>query len=200
MEEAKRLGWQEFCKTLSKVLLNAKGASNRLSKEAMDLGTRVHERAENWANKEIGRKDVIEMLKMENTEERLSCSALLEFFEKYKLEPIELEGKCFSVKENFAGTVDYIGKMDGVMTVLDYKTSKAVYEGYLPQVSAYAEAKKEEGYDIKQVAVVRVGKDGVLEVVIKKNWKEYYEAFLAMKKLYEYRMSLKGRKYKKVKK
>ena len=191
--EAKRLGGAEFLKNLQDVLLLAGREHYAESKRAKDLGTRVHEKAEKWWAKGVDRNALtIEMLGIENKEERLSCGAMLNFFNKYKFKPIELEGRCYSKKHEYAGTIDYYGEVDGKMTVLDYKTSKAIYSGYPLQATAYAQAKVEEGFKVDQTIIARFGKDGVLEVKIEKDWEKHLPAFLSAKTLKEYEMDLKA--------
>lgn len=42
--------------------------------------------------------------------------------------------------DGYAGTVDYVCQLDGVLTVVDFKTSKAVWPSHRMQVSAYKHA------------------------------------------------------------
>jgi len=195
--EQEEMGWKAFAENFVKIVEMAKGERSSVSEVAKELGTRVHDMAERWQTKGADHvKLMMEMLETDSKEERLSYTALLQFFSSYKFKPISLETKCFSRKHRYAGTVDYYGEIDGKLTVMDYKTSKAVYEGYPLQATAYASALLEEGYKVDQTMITRVGKDGVLEVVIEKDWKKYLPIFLSAKTLYEYRMSLKSQKYK----
>ena len=194
MELQKELGWKGFAETFPKMLLKAGRNHYSVSKVATDLGTRVHDIAERWQTEGANHIALTqEMLRTESEEERLSYTALLQFFGEHTFEPISLEKKCFSVKNRYAGTVDYYGKIDGKLTTMDYKTSKAIYEGYPLQVSAYSGALEEEGFKTEQTMIVRVGKDGKLEVKVEKNWKQYLPIFLSANELYKYRMSLKNK-------
>jgi len=198
-ELQEELGWKEFAETFPEMLLTAGREHYVASKVATSLGTRVHDMAERWLTKNSDHTKLMqEMLKTESEEERLSYTALLQFFNEHAFKPTSLERKCFSIKDQYAGTVDYYGEIDGKLTVMDYKTSKAVYEGYPLQATAYASALVEEGYKVDQTMITRVGKDGILEVKTEKSWKKNLPAFISAKNLYEYRMALKGRKYKKI--
>jgi|GEM_PF-2803206 len=42
--------------------------------------------------------------------------------------------------DGYAGTVDLVCLLDGRLTVIDWKTSKAIYDGYKCQVAAYCKA------------------------------------------------------------
>jgi len=197
--EAKRLGGVEFLKNLKDVLMTAGREHYVVSKEARELGTRVHKKAEQWLTKGANKAElIIEMIMIEKQKERLACSAMLRFFNEHKFEPIALEGRCYSKEHEYAGTVDYYGGVDGKLSVLDFKTSTGIYSSYPLQATAYAQAKEEEGFEVEQTMIARFGKDGVLEVQIEKDWKKYLPSFLAAKVLKEYEMSLKAEEFNKV--
>lgn len=194
--DQKEMGWKVFAEDFSKIIERSKGESDIVGKIARELGTRVHNMAERWQTKGADHTALmIEMLMTESEDERNSYTAMLKFFNEHTFEPKFLEKKCFSLKYGYAGTDDYYGKIDDKITVMDYKTSKAIYEEYPLQVSAYANALIEEGYPVDQIMIVRLGKDGVLETRIEEDPLKYFEEFLACKKLYEYKMSIKGRKF-----
>lgn len=193
--ELKRLGNEEFLKNLPEIITIASKEHEVVSKEARELGTRVHKKAERWLTKGTDQDAlIIEMMQIANKKERLACTAMFKFFKKYKFKPIALEGKCYSKEHGYAGTIDFYGDVDGKLTVLDYKTSTGIYSGYPLQSTAYAWAKHEEGYKVDQTMIARFGKNGVLEVLIEKDWKKHFPAFLAAQTLKEYEVSLtKGR-------
>ncbi len=199
--EAKRLGGVEFLKNLSDVLLTAGREHYVVSKEARELGTRVHKKAEKWHTKGTDRDALItEIMQIKNEEERLACSVMFKFFKEHKFEPIELEGRCYSKEHEYAGTIDYYGGVDDKLSILDFKTSTGIYSSYPLQATAYAKAKTEEGFKVDQTIIARFGKDGVLEVQIEKDWEKHLPAFLAAKSLKEYEMSLKADNFDKVEK
>lgn len=182
---------------LEDILVNAKREHRRVSKEARELGTRVHDIADRWFS-ENKSKLMIEMLGVKNEEERNALISFIKITEKMKLEREFGERKIYSKKYHYAGTTDFIGKVDGVMTLVDYKCSSAIYPEVFLQLFAYAQAIEEEtGLKIEQTAVFRLGKDGEPEVKIDKNWKEKLPAFLACKAIYEWRQSLKGKEFNK---
>lgn len=199
--EAKRLGGVEFLKNLQDVLLTAGREHYIVSKEARELGTRVHDKAEKWHTKGTDRDALItEIMQIENKEERFACSVMFKFFKEHKFEPLELEGKCYSKEHEYAGTIDYLGSVDGKLSVLDYKTSSGLWSNYPLQATAYAQAKTEEGFKIEQTIIARFGKDGVLEIQTEKDWEKHLPVFLAAKSLKEYEMSLKADNFDKVEK
>ena len=189
--ESKKFSSEEFLKNLSDILLIAGQEHEVVSKKARELGTRVHKRAEKWLAKGTDQNAlIIEMMKIADKQERFACTAMLKFFNSHKLKPIELEGRCYSREHEYAGTIDYYGSVDGKLTILDYKTSTGIYSGYPLQSTAYAHAKKEEGYKVEQTMIARFGKNGQLEVLIEENWEKHFPAFLAAQTLKEYEMSM----------
>jgi len=179
--------------SLEDVLKAAKYEHYRVSKEARELGTRVHRVADSWFF-ENKLELIEEMLKVESTDERNALRAFIKLVKDVKMEREFGERKIYSKKHGYAGTVDFIGKIEGVETVADYKTSRAIYPSYFIQAAAYAQAIEEElGKKIKQTAVIRIAKDGTLEIKTDKKWKEKLPVFLAMKSIYEWQMSLVGK-------
>jgi hypothetical protein len=77
----------------------------------------------------------------------------------HELEPILLETPLVSDIYNYGGTADFIGKVDGVIEIMDFKTGKAIYDDYLTQVAAYRQLAKEHGYEINRARILRIGRD-----------------------------------------
>ena len=188
---------KDFLSThLEDVLMEAKREHWVQSQQAKELGTRVHAVADRWFSEDkLGL--VQEMLKVKNEDERNSLSALMEFL-KGKNKRKAGERKVYSKKHKYAGTADYVGDIDiYIDTVGDFKTSARIYPEYFLQAAAYAQALTEEGIPVKQTAIIRLGKDGKLEIKFDKNWKDKVPIFLALKKVYEWQLSLIDKSYEK---
>lgn len=84
---------------------------------------------------------------------------------KHRIEPIGVEMRLWSPEHGFIGTCDVMAKVDGQLTVIDYKTGKsAEYLEYRLQTSAYAQAyAAATGQPVDLRWVLRVGKDGTLK-------------------------------------
>ena len=54
-------------------------------------------------------------------------------------EPIHAELQTSHTTLLYGGTIDMIAKVNGVLTIVDFKTSKHVYPGHVLQISAYRE-------------------------------------------------------------
>ena len=91
------------------------------------------------------------------------------------------ECSLYSDKYKVAGRVDCIAKYNGVLSVIDFKTSTKERsdgwnENYYIQGSAYAEMFNElTGIDINQIVILVVTEDGVVQEFIK-NKSDYLDA------------------------
>lgn len=69
-----------------------------------------------------------------------------------KIEPIVVEKMLISETLRVGGTPDFFGKIDGIYTLVDYKTGKGgFYPEYIVQVSAYAYIIEELGHKVEDV-------------------------------------------------
>lgn len=153
----------------------------RLSSEALDIGSKVHEIIENLLT-----YPAIEPI-TQRTEVRNCRMAFGRFLHDHIVKPNKLE---YSVYGNgWAGTLDFKGLLDGVPTILDWKTSKAIYtDSMYPQIAAYWHA---DGMACdewtKQVGIVRLDKQTgqyELKLLNKKAIHKYLLIFNAMADLY----------------
>ena len=75
------------------------------------------------------------------------------------LQPIKIEQTVWSDVYGYAGTMDLLAVVNGKLTILDWKTSKALHPEYKLQVAAYAKALLEMGHgDVEQMIIVRLPK------------------------------------------
>lgn len=102
-----------------------------VSKAAMDTGSRIHDHVEQYF------KTGKEPLKPSN-EELSAFLAFLEWKDMYKVEPIQLEHTVYGY--DWAGTLDFYGLLDGKKYVVDWKSSKGVYDEMRYQVAGYRSA------------------------------------------------------------
>lgn len=54
--------------------------------------------------------------------------------------PVSMEHRLYSREHDYAGTLDVVGEVDGKLAVVDWKTSKAIYDEMPLQAAAYAQA------------------------------------------------------------
>ena len=101
-----------------------------------------------------------------------SARAATGFFDEHHLEPLLLERPLWSPQYAYVGTPDFIGRIDGELSVLDFKTSKRPYPEYFCQDAALQNAFEEEFRDQKILKrwVLVIHKDGSgIEAVVRDN-------------------------------
>lgn len=104
------------------------------------------------------------------------------------VEPILCEMSLVSEENQFGGRVDFYGKINGLYTLEDYKTSKAIWPEHLYQVAAYRHLLVENGYPVDAVGILQIGRsedEGFSEKVIADSSREWaiFEHCLALYKL-----------------
>lgn len=89
----------------------------------------------------------------------------------HKIEPVFNEKPLVSEAWQFGGTLDFYAAVDGLLTLVDLKTGKAIYSDYYTQVAGYYKLLTENGYKVgsaidptngqrgKQVFILRIGRD-----------------------------------------
>jgi hypothetical protein len=104
----------------------------------------------------------------------LAENALIKFYEWQKQHTIEVifaEQSLVSEQFKFGGTLDCLAYVDGVKTLLDFKTSKSIYAEHIIQLSAYLQLLRENNHpDVRDIRVLRIGRteeEGYEEIVKK---------------------------------
>lgn len=88
-----------------------------------------------------------------------SVLSFLEWKKTHKLKPIVCEVPLVSETMRYGGTVDCYCELDGVPTLLDFKTGKAIYDEYFVQLAAYRNILEEHGYRVDTCKILRIGRD-----------------------------------------
>lgn len=101
----------------------------------------------------------------------------LDWEKQYQVKVIFNEKQLVSEEYRFGGTVDCYAEINGKMTLLDFKTSKAIYEEHIIQLAAYKQLLKENGYEVEEVRILRIGRteeegfEERKEVNLENHWK-----------------------------
>lgn len=161
-------------------LHNAKGASNRKKTEAADIGTLVHTFVEDYIK---GKNPSVPDL----PKVREGAEAFMKWVNANDIKFTLSEKKVWSKKYKVAGTLDWAGYVNGVPTMGDTKTSNFFNPEMFWQVSAYQHARQEEYPEeqYEQQMIVRVGKDGTLEVFTSRDYKKNIKAFAACQTVFD---------------
>jgi len=88
-----------------------------------------------------------------------SVLSYLEWEKNKVIEPILIEEPMVSEEWDYGGTIDCLAKIDGVLTLLDFKTGKAIYPEMFYQLSAYSELLWEHGHVLDASMILRIGRD-----------------------------------------
>ena len=76
----------------------------------------------------------------------------------HTIEPILLETPIVSASMDFGGTPDMLANVDGVSTLMDFKTGKAIYSEHSIQVAAYKFLIEEIGFTVEEIQILRIGR------------------------------------------
>lgn len=137
---------------IKKLIRDAKRHWRDIAEDAANIGTIVHQFAEDHARGESPELPV-------NPEARRACAAYLDWVKAHNVEFRQVEFKVYSREWEYAGTCDLDCVIDGVHTIADYKTSTGIYDEYWLQVASYAMARREElGIQYAQRAILRFDK------------------------------------------
>lgn len=152
---AEQLGWS---KTPLKIWANRKGLegidSQKYADAAADAGSAAHYIIQ---CEETGVEPILSGFSPEDLE--LAGYAVEQFHQwkrRLALRPVLVERPLVSKKWRYGGTVDFLVYLDGELTLVDWKTSTAIYPEHFVQVSGYCALLIEHGYRIAGARVVRV--------------------------------------------
>lgn len=137
--------------------------ANKIMRQACNRGTRLHKFCEDYLqNKSVNLKMPMDI-------------ALFGSIQKYldQIDDVYLqEAALYSAILGIAGTVDCIAKYNGVLSVIDFKTSgevkdKSWIDSYFMQTTAYCHmAKESAGLDIDQIVIIMATESGIGQVYI----------------------------------
>lgn len=132
--------------------------------DAADYGQLAHA----WIEAHLNKRDVT--LDSLPGPSRNAVEAMLSWEKDHEVEMLKTEETFYSCRLNMAGTADCVAKVDGELTLIDWKTSSAVFPTYPIQLWGYCICDEEQHGErlYRQIAVGRFGKDGSSEVRIYK--------------------------------
>ena len=131
--------------------LDKEKAFKKELKKAGNIGTEVHSRIEWEFRGELGdKKRKEEPPPLSTPEAKRSFERAIEWRKQTRLKVLGVERKVASLQERYAGTLDALVQIDDdegntKVGVVDFKSSKAVYDEHLLQNCAYRLALAEQG-------------------------------------------------------
>lgn len=158
--------------------------ANRISGIAASRGTKIHKMCEDYLNNELDLKKALPVHK----ETFYSLRPILD----QKINNICLqETQMWSDYLKVAGTVDCIAEFDGVLSVIDFKTSRKLKQkehisGYFQQASAYSVMFEERTkIPIKQIVIIIAVDEEQPQVFVEKRDNYIWDCIDTIKQYYK---------------
>ena len=133
---------------------NTKEEADTIFETAGDFGSKMHDA---FARLLLGEElDVLTGYPTER--EKKTLVSFVDWFSYYKPASFESEQSLASAKYQYAGTLDFVGTINGERWLIDFKTSNAIHMSHQLQVLAYKQAYEESyGVKIDRCAILRLG-------------------------------------------
>lgn len=161
-------------------------AHRRELEKAGEIGTQVHQLIEWNLRKQLGQTVGPEPRVVDDA--RWALMAWQDWAQSCDLIPMYIEQKVFSRVHGYAGTMDLLAKVNGIDTLIDFKTGKSIYAEAFLQNVAYQVALTEMGHhSAAQGMIVRLPKvqtDPAFEVGTVPPVADLFPVFLAVKQLW----------------
>lgn len=154
--------------------------AEEVSLRARSRGTRYHNLVEKYL-KCGDRKQVLESTHWPMKEMFIDSEETLNRINNIHF----IEQALYSDRLRIAGRVDVIGEFDGILSIIDFKTStrekyESEIEKYFLQATAYAMMYEEcSFYTVGQIVIIMLCDDLVRPIVFRKNPKHYHNTLLA---------------------
>ncbi len=145
-------------------------------KEAGGIGNAVHEFLHLFARSKIDNTPPPEL--PSDKKVRKCILGFLAWYKAHKVKFIEAERVVYSIEHGYVGTLDVVARVDGILTLIDYKTCNILYPSFVIQVAGYWKAMVEEGMKIKKAVILQFDKNqGLHRSVVLKSLKEIWPSF-----------------------
>jgi hypothetical protein len=115
----------------------SKGAHRTTMSDAANIGSNVHDYAECYFKNRP-------LPELKTDQAKLGVEAFHKWVDAHKIEILAVERRIYSKEYNYAGTTDFVARIDGVLGIGDYKTSSGIYPEMRFQTAAYQHALQEE--------------------------------------------------------
>lgn len=142
-----------------KILETAKMSYRRKSNEALTSGSTAHDWIESHIKAQIEGR-ILEVAVIEDKKAQASVDAFLEWEKVHDITWLASELVVGSEVHEFGGKLDGLAVVDGVITLVDFKTSNQISKDYFLQTSAYQLALEEMNQEVDQRLILRIPKTG----------------------------------------
>ncbi len=132
----------------------------RKKEAAASTGDQVHTFAEQFALSRIKQGQEPTIRDEMGIDVIRGINGFLEWYNAHDIEFLEAERVVYSQSREYVGKCDGVAIVDGKKTLLDYKTSKGIYDEYKFQVAGYRLAWEEENKKkLQQSLILHFGKE-----------------------------------------
>ncbi len=173
--------------------LGIKGIDYRVHRDELaDIGSLVHDMILcDLKGKEC---DTSEYSKKQIDRAENCFLSYLEWKRQRVLEPTLVEEPLVSEKFRFGGKPDFLGKIDGVMTLADFKTGKRLYDEHRFQLAGYRHLLADNGFPVPdEYLLLNIGRDEneKFEELKRRNLTLESRVFLAALEIYKTKKEIK---------
>lgn len=150
------------------------GIDEKVLARAADKGTAVHNAIDNYIR--FGIDDISPEL--EGYYIAFKC-----WMNEHQVKPYGTEIKLYHKALMYAGTADMVAEVDGVDTLIDFKTTTKISEMLAGvQLSAYEKAfqSQDNGFEVRNRIIVHLSNDGKYKVISFNNTDECWRVFMAL--------------------
>jgi len=137
--------------------------------------------------------DTSEYSKQQIDQAENAVLSFLEWAKHKEISPLIVEEPMVSEEYRFGGTLDCLASINGELTLLDIKTSAAIFPEMLVQVAAYRQLVIERGHTPHKLIILRVGRtaDEGFEERLVNHVDKRWEMFLHCLAIYNLQKELK---------
>ena len=165
----------------------ARTAHSKRRDGAADKGTYVH----NWIEAFVREGEQPAMPVAPQLREVIE--SFLKWWETMGIEPVTPEIKLCSPTLQLAGTADLLCRVDGKLTIMDWKTGKGIYPEMFLQLAAYALMYEEEfGEKIEQLYIVNASIDNMFQTQVSDQLDLLKKTYLNALALYKTNMQVEN--------
>jgi len=166
------------------------------------IGTLAHYMVECHINSIIRKEDILPNLEDSTPNQiksaEVSFKKFINWEEKNEVIYIKSEMQSISEKHQYGGMIDIYCILNGINTLIDIKTCKAIYNDHFLQVGGgYFPLLKEQDLPVEEARIIRIGRseeEGTeAEERLIPNISKYQELFLMCKSIYDIKKELKWR-------
>lgn len=112
----------------------------------------------------------------------------LDWEKGHEIKEAQSEMPLVSERYRYGGTIDMYCLLDGVPTLIDFKTnSSGIYDEMKHQVIAYLKLLEENGFPVKKVMIIRLDKSDVMDLETREigDWQKHWRIFEICRELYD---------------